>query len=58
VFDDQDVAGLEAEAVSAQGGEEFVGERVSGEDFVLQRDGNKAEFIRGCTREFLLPLRG
>ena len=58
VFDDQDVAGLEAEAAFAEGLEQFVGEGVAGMDFVGQRNWDQAKFIGRCAREFLSPLRG
>ncbi len=57
VFDDEDVAGLEAEAVSAQRGEQFVGEGVARVDFVQKRDGDEAEFRWGFRPEFLSPFR-
>jgi hypothetical protein len=41
VFYDQDVAGLEADGV-----EQFVGDRITGEDFVGEGDGDQAEFVR------------
>ena len=43
MFDDENVAGLEREVLPAQGLQQFVDERITGLDFVGERDRNELE---------------